>query len=129
MPARNSWLPKPTPIEAGGVTLPAAVVKQFGAECPCCGRGMTHDKPQRYKPQPRNKATVGHDVAVARGGHDGAWYWQCYACNNDQGALDLVTWGRKLVYGGDRRAGRVVAVASFVRRFVARWLAEKEEVA
>jgi hypothetical protein len=124
MPGRNSGLPKPRPAALGGQVLPEAVRHRFGPGCPCCGAGMTFAKPEKNRPMPRHKATVGHDVSVARGGDHGVWYWQCNRCNNDQGVLDLVTWARKLVYADDPRAGRVVEVSKFVRGWVAAWLEE-----
>ncbi len=131
MAGYNSGQPKPRPLaDDRNVRLPDAVGERFGyRNCPCCGTDMSFAKPKKGRPTASNKATVGHDVAVARGGHRGAWYYQCNRCNNDQGVLDLVTWARKLVHNGDRRADRVVAVAAFVRGFIAAWRGASDEEA
>jgi phage terminase large subunit GpA-like protein len=86
---------------------------------------MTSAKPKKFRPASPAKMTIGHDVAVALGGHPGGWYWQCNQCNNEQGSLDLVTWARKLVYADDPRARFVTETASFVRNWVARWAEER----
>lgn len=124
---RSAFTPKPGAlVNAVGDTLPNAVNARFGHMlCPCCRRIMSNAKPKRFQSPSPAKMTVGHDVAVARGGHPGGWYWQCNSCNNDQGSLDLVTWGRKLVYADDPRAPFVVETATFVRSWVARWAEER----
>lgn len=111
-----------------GVSLPDAVKAEFGKGCPCCGRRymMWRWSPKRGQRTPNALATHGHDHAVARGGDPRCWFFMCHQCNNDQGALDLVTWVRKLVYDGDPRAGRVETVATFVRAWVV--ALEEEEV-
>lgn len=117
---------RPIPLVRSSGNLPDAVGSAFGfSRCPCCDRVMNSSSVKKYRSTPTDKKTVGHDVAVARGGHPGAWFWMCHRCNNDQGVLDLVTWARKLVYGDDPRAARVVEVSKFVRGWVAAWLEEQ----
>ena len=97
----NNWPPL---RDRRGVSLPDAVKAEFGKGCPCCGRRnlIWRWSAKPGKRTPNMLATHAHDHAVARGGDPRQWFFSCSQCNNEQGALDLVTWARKLVYGQGR---------------------------
>ena len=121
----NNWPPL---RDRRGVSLPDAVKAEFGKGCPCCGRRnlIWRWSAKPGKRTPNMLATHAHDHAVARGGYPRQWFFSCSQCNNEQGALDLVTWARKLVYDDDPRAPLVERLATFVRTWVAS-LEEEEE--
>ena len=97
--------------------------RRWSGWCPCCGVKMTDKRVKKGRPEPPAQLSRGHDAPVGRGGDNGVWLYICRRCNNEQGVLDFVQWGRKLLLAEDYRAERVVEVAKLVRT----WVAERDE--
>ncbi len=101
------------------IRLYEAVEAHYGnrKRCPCCARPMkmynTHKGKYANRPTPTDARTVGH-VFNSRAGQRDIWFNQCRQCNEDQGSMELIEWGRLLVRRQDRRAGAVAELSKVV---------------
>lgn len=83
---------------------------------------MQRHTPKPGRPFPATTRSRGHDKPVAFGGDHLIWVDMCVECNGQQGSRDLVQWARHLIRFEDPRAENVVALAVFVRE----WVAERD---
>jgi hypothetical protein len=87
---------------------------KHGNRCPCCRRVMNDRKVRMGRSTPRDKRTVGHNVAVAFGGNPEVWVYICHGCNNEQATRSFADWGRYLVSKFDERGDAVCQLAELI---------------
>lgn len=68
----------------------------------------------------RDRASRGHNVAVAFGGNRDVWVWICMKCNQEQGSMSFFDWAMVLKERGDQRWLDVLGLHFQIRAWCSR---------